>query len=242
MRVAVGISYLGLQSKTFRNQVAGGTSNHIPEGNKMPDLSRYMLFVAAALLLLVIPGPAVLYIVTRSIDQGRRAGLLSVLGVAVGAMIHVTAAAVGLSALLLSSSVADQSVKYLGAAYLIYLGIRKFVDRDDDTEAVELDAPGNWRIFSQGVLTNTLNPKTALFFLAFLPQFVDVSRGSVALQILFLGFTFTALGICSDGSWALLASTVGGRLKRSFRFVRGGRYLAGSVYLGLGLATAFSGS
>ena len=208
----------------------------------MPDLSHYMLFIAAALVLLVIPGPAVLYIVTRSVDQGRRAGFMSVLGVAVGSMIHVTAAALGLSALLLSSSIAFESVKYLGAAYLIFLGVQKFVRREDKTEKIERGRLTAFRIFYQGVLANTLNPKTALFFFAFLPQFVNVSRGSVAWQILFLGLTFTLLGICSDGSWALLASAVGDKLKRSSRLLRGERYLAGSVYLGLGLATAFSGS
>jgi threonine/homoserine/homoserine lactone efflux protein len=208
----------------------------------MPDLSHYMLFVAAALVLLVVPGPAVLYIVARSIDQGRRAGLMSVLGVAVGSMFHVTAAALGLSALLVSSTAAYESVKYVGAAYLIFLGVQKFVKREDATEKVEREAPGAFKIFSQGVLANTLNPKTALFFFAFLPQFVDVSRGSVALQILFLGLTFTALGICSDGSWALVASAAGSKLKQNSSFLRGQRYIAGSVYLGLGLATAFSGS
>jgi threonine/homoserine/homoserine lactone efflux protein len=207
----------------------------------MPDMSHYMLFVAAALVLLVVPGPAVLYIVARSMDQGRRAGLLSVLGVAVGSMFHVTAAALGLSALLVSSTVAYESVKYIGAAYLIFLGLQKFFKREDAAESVEREAPGAFRIFSQGVLANTLNPKTALFFFAFLPQFVDVSRGSVALQILFLGLTFTVLGLCSDGSWALLASVAGRKLKQNSAFLRTQRYLTGSVYLGLGLATAFAG-
>ena len=208
----------------------------------MPDLSHFTFFVVAAIMLNAIPGPAVLYIVTRSIDQGRAAGLMSVLGVAVGSMVHVTAAALGLSALLLSSSIAFESVKYLGAAYLIFLGVQKFVKREDTSERIEREVPGTFQIFYQGVLANTLNPKTALFFFAFLPQFVNVSRGSVALQILFLGLTFTLLGICSDGTWALLASSLGDKLKRSTSFLRGWRYVAGSVYLGLGLATAFSGS
>jgi threonine/homoserine/homoserine lactone efflux protein len=208
----------------------------------MPDLSHYLLFVAAALVLLVIPGPAVLYIVARSIDQGRRAGLMSVFGVAVGSVVHVTAAALGLSALLLSSTIAFQSVKYLGAAYLIFLGVQKFVQREHSTQAVEQETPGAFRIFYQGVFANTLNPKTALFFFAFLPQFVNVSRGNVALQILFLGLTFTLLGLCSDGSWALLASAVGYKLKQSSLLLRGQRYVTGGVYLGLGVATAFSGS
>lgn len=208
----------------------------------MPDLSHYAFFVVAAIVLNATPGPGVIYIVTRSIDQGRRAGLMSVLGVAVGAIFHVTAAALGLSELLLSSSIAFASVKYFGAAYLIFLGVQKFVKREDTSERVEREAPGTFRIVYQGVLANTLNPKTALFFFAFLPQFVNVSRGSVALQILLLGLTFTLLGICSDGTWALLASSLGNKLKRSTSFLRGRRYVTGSVYLGLGLATAFSGS
>jgi threonine/homoserine/homoserine lactone efflux protein len=134
-------------------------------------------------------------------------------------------------------------VKYVGTAYLIFLGVQKFVKREDATEKVEREAPGAFKIFSQGVLANTLNPKTALFFFAFLPQFVDVSRGSVvALQILFLGLTFTVLGLCSDGSWALVASAAGSKLKQSSAFLRRQRYVAGSVCLGLGLATAREGS
>ena len=208
----------------------------------MPDLSHYLFFVTAAIVLNAMPGPGVIYIVTRSIDQGRAAGLMSVLGVAVGAMIHTTAAALGLSALLLSSSIAFETVKYLGAAYLIFLGVQKFIKREDRVTTVEKEAPSKFRVFYQGVLANTLNPKTALFFFAFLPQFVNISRGSVALQVLFLGLTFTLLGMCSDGSWALVASAAGNRLKRSTGFLRSQRYVAGSVYLGLGLATAFSGS
>jgi threonine/homoserine/homoserine lactone efflux protein len=208
----------------------------------MPDLYHFGIFVAAAIVLNAMPGPGVLYIVTRTIDQGRRAGLLSVIGVAVGALIHSTAAAFGLSALLLSSSIAFETVKYLGAAYLISLGVQKFTKREDPAEAVTRANSIPFRVFYQGVLANTLNPKTALFFFAFLPQFVNVSRGSVALQILFLGVTFTTLGVCSDSTWALVASLVGKKLRQSSAFVRGERYVAVSVYLGLRLATAFSGS
>ena len=208
----------------------------------MPDLYHFGLFVVAAIVLNAMPGPGVLYIVTRTIDQGRRAGLLSVVGVAVGALIHSSAAAFGLSALLLSSSIAFETVKYLGAAYLIFLGVQKFVKREGPEKALERANASPLRVFYQGVLANTLNPKTALFFFAFLPQFANVSRGSVALQIIFLGLTFTVLGMCSDSSWALLASVVGKKLKQSSAFVRRERYVAGSVYLGLGLATALSGS
>jgi threonine/homoserine/homoserine lactone efflux protein len=209
----------------------------------MPELSRFILFLVAAFVLLVVPGPAVLYIVARSMDQGRRAGFMSVLGVATGSMIHVTAAALGLSALLASSAAAFNSVKYLGAAYLIFLGIRKFFGKDEATESAA--APpmhSSRRIFTQGVLVNTLNPKTALFFFAFLPQFVSVSRGSVAVQIITLGLIFSLMGICTDGLWALLAGTVGAQLKRNLRFLKTQRYVSGTVCIGLGLATAMSGS
>src|SRR6266481_8916449 len=143
--------------------------------------SSLLLFVSGAALLLVIPGPAVTYVVSRSIGQGRTAGLLSVLGIVVGTLLHVTAATLGLSALLASSILAFQFVKYLGAAYLIYLGIRTL--RRDDSELLPA-ANGDRRllhIFVQGALVNVLNPKTALFFLAFLPQFVDPSLGHPSL-------------------------------------------------------------
>jgi threonine/homoserine/homoserine lactone efflux protein len=208
----------------------------------MPGLSTYALFLVAALTLLVIPGPAIIYIVTRSIDQGRRAGLVSVLGIATGSVFHVIAAAFGLSALLASSAVAFNGVRYLGAAYLIFLGIRKFLGKDELEQSMPAEAMSLRRIFFQGVLVNTFNPKTALFFFAFLPQFVDPARGPVASQILFLGFSFTVLGACTDGIWALLSGTIGSSLKRHRGFLRSQRYVAGSVYLGLGLATAFAGS
>jgi threonine/homoserine/homoserine lactone efflux protein len=200
------------------------------------------LFLAAAVILLVTPGPAVLYIVARSVDQGRTAGLVSTLGIGVGTLFHVAAAALGVSALLVSSALAFDVVKYLGAAYLVFLGVRRLADR----EAVEAPraAPGRrslWRIFSEGVVVNVLNPKTALFFLAFLPQFVDASRGSPAAQVLALGGIFVTLGIVSDGLWALLAGTLGGWLKGNLRYLRVQRYVAGGTFIALGLATALAG-
>jgi len=208
----------------------------------MLDPARFPLFVVASLSLLLIPGPAVLYIITRSIDQGRTAGVVSVLGIEVGGLFHVAAAALGLSAILLSSALAFTVVKYLGAAYLIYLGIRKLTTREklEDTQS---SAPTSLRrIFSQGVVVNVLNPKTALFFFAFLPQFVDSSRGSVALQMLLLGCTFVALATVTDGLYAILSGTFAGLLKGNMRFLRLQRYFAGTIYIGLGLVTALSGS
>ncbi len=208
----------------------------------MIDLSRFPLFVIASLSLLLIPGPAVLYIVTRSIDQGRLAGVVSVLGIEVGGLFHVAAAALGLSAILLSSALAFSVVKYLGAAYLIYLGIRKLTTREKLDESKSTEPTSLQRIFSQGVVVNVLNPKTALFFFAFLPQFVDSSRGSVAIQMLILGCTFVALATVTDGLYAILSGTFANWLKGNLQFLKFQRYFAGTVYIGLGLTTALSGS
>lgn len=208
----------------------------------MPALSSVVLFLGAALVLLLTPGPAVLYITTRSMSQGRRAGLVSALGVAAGSAIHVLAAALGLSALLASSAVAFSAVKYAGAAYLVYLGIRRFLARDAaEPEANAPRAPMT-ALFRQGVLVNLLNPKTALFFLAFLPQFVDPSRGGAAPQIVFLGVLFSLMGLTTDSLYALAADRVSAAVRRSPRAVRGGKYVSGTVYIGLGLATAFAGA
>ena len=207
----------------------------------MPELSTWALFMVAAMALLVTPGPAVLYIVARSINQGRVAGLVSVLGVGVGTLFHVGAAALGLSALLVSSALAFSVVKYLGAAYLIFLGLSRLFSRRAVGEPLKIERKGLARIFYQGVIVNVLNPKTALFFFAFLPQFVDPSRGAVALQVMVFGVTFVVLGIFSDGLYAMLAGSIGHWLKGNKGFARVERYLVGTVYIGLGVATALSG-
>jgi threonine/homoserine/homoserine lactone efflux protein len=208
----------------------------------MPDPSTLTIFVTATVLLLVTPGPAVLYIIARSIDQGRAAGIVSALGVGTGTMFHVAAAALGLSAILVSSALAFSVVKFLGAAYLIYLGFRKFLEKPELEEA-RVNGPRSLsRIYTQGVVVNILNPKLALFFFAFLPQFVDPERGAVAAQFLLLGAFFIALGICSDSLYAMLAGTAGQWLRGSTVLARGQRYYAGAVYVALGLVTALSGS
>ena len=207
----------------------------------MPDASSLTVFVLAALALLLVPGPAVLYIVARSVDQGRSAGLVSVLGVSIGSMVHVVAAALGLSAILVQSAAAFRTIKYLGAAYLIYLGIRRLLGKGDAI----VDATGTnrslRRIFFQGVWVNILNPKTALFFFAFLPQFVDVSAGSVGMQILFLGTLLVTMGIVTDGAYAIAAGSLGDWLKNRPRVVTAQRLFAGGVFISLGLATALGG-
>jgi threonine/homoserine/homoserine lactone efflux protein len=208
----------------------------------IPSHSSLLLFVSAALVLLAIPGPAVFYVTSRSIGHGRSAGLVSALGIGVGTLFHVAAAALGLSALLMSSAIAFSVVKYLGAAYLIFLGIQKIVREEsiassEDSARIQLS-----RIFGQGVVVNVLNPKTALFFFAFLPQFVDVSRGKVAGQILFLGLLFAVMGVLSDSLWALFAGTLARALKRNTRWIRAQRYVSGGMLISLGIATAFAGS
>jgi threonine/homoserine/homoserine lactone efflux protein len=206
----------------------------------MPDPSRLALFVGAALLLLVVPGPSVLYVVTQSVSHGRRAGIASVAGITTGTLVHIAAATVGLSALLASSAVAFDVVKYLGAAYLIVVGVRRLAGLDRAPEE-DVRAPRNLgRLYRQGIVVNTLNPKTALFFLAFLPQFVDPSRGVAWVQILLLGLLFATLGFLSDGTWALVAGTLGKRLRHSRRFPAVQRYVSGSVFVGLGAVAAFS--
>jgi len=200
------------------------------------------VFLLAALVLLLTPGPAVLYIVARSVDQGRLAGLVSVLSIEVGNFFHVLAATLGLSAILMSSAFAFTLVKYLGGAYLIYLGVRRLLTPDPSHQAANFQRQSLRRIFSQGVLVAILNPKTALFFFAFLPQFVNPSRGSVTIQLLTLGCLFVLMAIVTDGMYALLASSVGERLKGSRSVLRAERYVVGSVYIGLGLTAALTGA
>jgi len=206
----------------------------------MPDLTHLPLFILASGILILTPGPAVLYIIARSVDQGRRAGLVSVCAIEVGNFMHVLAATLGLSALLLSSALAFTIVKYLGAAYLVYLGLRKLFT-SDTVQITDNRLPQSLRrTFSQGVVVATLNPKTALFFVAFLPQFVDPSKGGVAGQMLFLGCIFVMLAVISDSMYALLAGTVGQWLKSSRSVLRAQRYVIGTVYIALGVTAALA--
>jgi threonine/homoserine/homoserine lactone efflux protein len=205
-----------------------------------PDASTLAVFSVAALVLLVIPGPAVLYIVAQSVSRGRAAGLVSMLGVQTGGLVHVAAATAGLSALLVRSSLAFSAVKYAGAAYLVFLGMRRLLGGEDTASLPqERDLRG---LFAQGIVVNVLNPKTALFFFAFLPQFVDVSRGHVAFQIATLGLVFILLAIVSDGIYAVASGSAAGWLRNRCGALQAQRFAAGSVLVGLGLATALSGA
>jgi threonine/homoserine/homoserine lactone efflux protein len=206
----------------------------------MPDLAHLPLFILASAVLLLTPGPAVLYIIARSVDQGRRAGLVSVCAIEVGNFTHVIAATLGMSALVLSSALAFTIVKYFGAAYLVYLGLRKLFT-GEAIQATSNSQPQSLRqVFSQGVVVATLNPKTALFFVAFLPQFVDPSQGAIAGQMFVLGCIFVMLALMSDSVYALLAGTVGQWLKSSRSAGRAERYLVASVYIGLGITAALA--
>jgi threonine/homoserine/homoserine lactone efflux protein len=196
----------------------------------MPSLGTIAVFSLAAAALAVVPGPAVTYIVTQSIDKGRRAGLLSALGISGGGLVHVAAATVGLSALIASSATAFTVVKLVGAAYLIVVGLRRLLTRDD--EAASEAAPIE-RVFTQGIVVNVLNPKTALFFLAFLPQFAN-STGGIA----FLGCLFVAIALCSDTLYALLAAALAGRVRGGRMAARIRRWVSGSIFVALGVTAA----
>ncbi|KJS87690.1 MAG: RhtB family transporter [Peptococcaceae bacterium BICA1-8] len=209
----------------------------------MPDITTLILFAGASLILLITPGPSIIYIMTQSIEQGRSAGIIAVLGIELGSFIHVIAATFGISALLMASATAFNIIKFIGAGYLIYLGICKLI-KQEMLEGNDNEIKNNKLsvVFYKAILVNLLNPKTALFFLAFLPQFIDVSKGSTSAQIMFLGLVFIMLAILTDTSFALLAGSIGKWLKRKTSYLKAQRYITGSIYIALGVATAFTGS
>ena len=208
----------------------------------MIEFSQLYLFLGATLALLLVPGPAVLYITAHSANQGRLAGLVSVLAIETANFLQAVAATLGLSAILLSSALAFDVVKYLGAAYLIYLGVRKLLLPAAGILKGDVKAESLARIYWQGFAINLLNPKTALFFFAFLPQFVDSTKGNVTTQTLLLGAIFVGLALITDSLYALLASSLAERMRGSQHFQKGQRYFAGLVYVGLGITTALTGS
>ena len=211
----------------------------------MPSTGTLLAFSFAAFVLIAIPGPNLIYIVARGVEQGRSAAVVSALGVETGTLVHVAAAAVGLSALLASSDIAFDIVRYLGAAYLLYLGVRTLRRRDGPTADPDVDAASAPRLrhaYRQAVLVNVFNPKVALFFLAFLPQFIDPARGAAWGQILVLGVVFLLLGLCVDIACASAAGAIGHWLRQRPRALRWQRYTSGGVYLALGAAAALTGS
>lgn len=209
----------------------------------MPDIQNIGLFVSASLVLLLVPGPAVLYIIARSAEQGRKAGLVSVLGIHVGTLVHIAAAVIGLSAVIAASAHAFTVVKLAGALYLVYLGVQTIRGAGANGRG-EGPAPQRSlrRVFWDGTVVNVLNPKTALFFLAFVPQFVDPAAGNATSQLVTLGLLFVALGIVTDGVYALAGGAVGGWLENRPHLDRNRRVASGVIYIGLGITAALSGN
>ena len=203
----------------------------------MPDGTTLLLFAGACAALFAIPGPAVIFIVARTVAHGRRAGLLSVLGIEAGALVHLIAAALGLSAVVASSGTAFAVLRYAGAAYLIFLGVQALRGGEQKAASAEPAVPGDGRLFRDGMLVNVLNPKVAVFFVAFLPQFIQPSAGSVATQILVLGAVYVMIALLLDAVWALLADGVRHRLFNSRKLAR----TSAGVYFALGAAAALSG-
>ena len=204
----------------------------------MPSSSTYALFLATAIVLLLIPGPAVLYVVTRSIEMGRSGGLASVAGITTGTIAYVVLAAVGLSSLILASTAAFDAVKYVGAAYLFLLGVRRLLGRGLTEPDEEATPRTRRRAYTQGVFVNLTNPKTIVFIFAFLPQFVDPHAQHAWLQVLALGLSFALLGFLSDSMWAFAAGTAADRLRGSAAMGRVQRWLGGGVLVGLGILAA----
>lgn len=208
----------------------------------MPDANTILVVALASLVLVVMPGPAVIYILTRSVSQGRTAGLVSAAGVNIGSAIHVVAAVVGLSLLLASSAHAYTVVKWLGVAYLAWIGVRTLTSADTTFSTPETAPQSLRRIFTQGVLVNVLNPKVAIFFLAFLPQFVDQSSANPAMQTLILGMTLVSIGLLSDSVYALIGGGLGDLFRTRPGAARVTRLTAGITYLSLAGIAAVSGS
>jgi threonine/homoserine/homoserine lactone efflux protein len=208
----------------------------------MPETSLLIAYILASLLLLITPGPAVLYIIARGVDQGRAAGIASVLGLSFGTLLQIIGISLGISAVILSSALAFTVLKYLGALYLFYLGIRRFMDKEELETPHNVARPNLSKIFFQGVLVDLTNPKTALFFVAYFPQFVNLSRGSYAGQVLLLGILFVALGLLVGSIYAILAGNLGAYFGRYRGCIKLQRYIAGCVYIGLGIAAAVSGA
>jgi threonine/homoserine/homoserine lactone efflux protein len=204
----------------------------------VPSPSTYALFLATAIALLLVPGPAVLYVVTRSIEMGRSGGLASVAGITTGTVAYVVFATVGLSSLILASTVAFDAVKYVGAAYLLVLGVRRLLGRGLTEPDAEAAPRTRRRAYAQGVVVNLTNPKTIVFIFAFLPQFVDPKAPHASLQVLALGLSFALLGFLSDSMWAVAAGTVADRLRGSVAIGRVQRWVGGGVLVGLGILAA----
>lgn len=211
----------------------------------VPDLSHWLAFLSVAAVLAMLPGPGMLYVLSRALGGGTRIGLRSTAGAAIGGLAHVTAAAIGLSALLLASAVAFEVVKLAGAAYLVFLGVRTLLSlrRPEPVDAGPAVAPQAARgALRQGIVTEVLNPKTALFFVAFLPQFVDPARGPVAVQVAVLGVVVVALNSSTDVVVSLAAGPLGRLFHRRPKLMRQQKVVSGCTLIALGGYAAASGN
>ncbi|MEM9003321.1 MAG: LysE family translocator [Cyanobacteria bacterium P01_F01_bin.86] len=206
----------------------------------MPDVATLGVFLTAAFILSITPGPGILYTLARTLHGGKAAGMASVMGLFIGGLFHVIAAAVGVSSLLMTSAIAFTVVKYAGAAYLIYLGLRTLLGKDAAPHSTvnALTPRRHINVFSQGVLTEVLNPKTALFFLAFIPQFIHVANGNIFTQFLVLGLLTALLNLAIDLTVVTFAGPLGQRLRTSYRFRQGQRLASGFTLIGLGTYVA----
>ena len=206
----------------------------------MIEPSKFLLFIGVSWALILAPGPDMLYVITRGIAHGRRAGILSAVGVVCGILVHTTAAALGLTLILQTSALAFLLVKYIGAAYLIYLGIKSW--RDKSTLSLQTPSPivHSGALFWQGVLSNVLNPKIAIFFLAFLPQFVEKGSRQVTWQMVFLGVTFACFGLCFLLVVGYFSGTMGRWLTQRPQYTQSLQRLAGGILIGLGIRLAFT--
>jgi len=207
----------------------------------MIDPHLFTLFLIATILLLLTPGPAVLYITSRSIEQGKQAGFASVFGIAIGTLFHITATTCGLALIVKNSPILFNAIKFIGAAYLVYLGIKTYQQKQlfnfDNLEAITPDLK---KVFIDGIIVNTFNPKAIIFFLAFIPQFLNLEYGNIPLQTLFYGVSFLVLAVTSDVLYVLISQPLRRLLQGSRGFLQYQKYIVGSIYVLLGVLTFFT--
>jgi len=206
----------------------------------MIEPAKFALFVGVSWALIIAPGPDMLYVITRGMAFGHKAGVVSAIGVVFGILIHTTAAAFGLTLIFQTSSLAFLLAKYIGAIYLIYLGVKTWQDNDILSFQISTSRASSQSLFWQGVMSNVLNPKIAIFFLAFLPQFIDVGSSQVTLQMIILGLTFACFGLCFLLVVGYTSGTIGAWLTRQPRYIQFLQRLAGSILVGLGIRLALT--
>ncbi len=206
----------------------------------MIEPTKFALFIGISCALIIAPGPDMFYVITRGMAHGRKAGILSAIGVVCGILVHTTAAAFGLTLILQTSAFAFLLVKYVGAAYLIYLGVGAWRDNSTFSPQTSTSGVNSHQLFWQGVLSNVLNPKIAIFFLAFLPQFVDKGSSQVTLQMVTLGLTFAFMGLCFLLVVGYSSGAIGGWLTRRPHYTQFFQRLAGGILIGLGIRLALT--